>query len=265
MTTRPKQTEQNIIADGRRVAAAVRRHIDLFTEADARREEKLLSSERLERFESYIEALDVASGNTITGSALMTQTTTTESEHRTVLYEALVDVRAEVKVAYKSNPAIGRVFGVGRALSSRSTPMLLKVGRAVLTSWQDQELRAAAERAGITAARIGEIAEQVVALGEADTAQNAALTQGRGRTLTKRQLLRVVRSETAYVREVAAVVLRRDPALLEEFASTLPRRVVQPRSAPKATTQATTAGQEMRPESLLQVEQVTTTEKPAQG
>jgi hypothetical protein len=68
-------------------------------------------------------------------------------------------------------------------------------------------------------------------LSKADTAQNEALTKGRGRTLTKAQLVRAVRVDTTYVRGVAAVVFRDNPAVLTEFESTLPRQTVQPRGA----------------------------------
>lgn len=232
MATRRKRTEQNILADGRHVADAARRHYDVIRQDDARREEKLLPSERLDRFESAIEALDAASGGTLTGGALQIKAADRQSARRTALYQALVEVRAEVKVTSKGNPAIGRAFGVGFALSPRSTPVLLTVGNAVLTSWQDEELRTAAERAGIDAARIGGIAAQVAALGEADTARHTALTRGHGRTLTKKQLLHTVRSETAYVRQVAAVVFRGDPVVLGEFKSTQPRYTVKHRTSP---------------------------------
>lgn len=264
MTTRPKKTEQNVIADARHVADAARRYFAVIQEMDARREEKLLTEERLARFEANIEDFVAASGGSITGLALQAGATLSESARREVLYEVLGKVRAEVKVAYKRNRAIGRAFGVGLVLEQGSTPSLLKVGNVVLASWREPELRLAAERAGIDADRMGVIADQVEALSAAGTAQGAMLAKGRGRTLTKRQLLREVRSETSYLREVAAVVFRRNPVVLTEFASTQPRRAVTPRpEAGKPTGEG--GSQATAPVAPPQGEQVAAREGTAQG
>lgn len=210
-STRPKKTEQNVIADAHHVAGAARRYLDMIEEVDARREKKLLTEERLALFESNIAAFAAASGGSVTGLALQAQATLSEAARRGVLYPVLRDVRADIKLSYKEDPAVGRAYGVGLQLSPLSTPSLLQVGRAVLSSWKDPKLRRAAEGAGIDEARMSVIAEHVEGLTTADTAQNAALTQGRGRTLTKAQLNRAVRSETAYVRQVAALVFRANP------------------------------------------------------
>lgn len=264
MTTKFKKTEQNLIADARHVAGAARRHFDVIQEVDARREEKLLTEERLTRFEGNIEAFAAASGGSITGVALQAKATISESARREVLHQVLSDVRSEVKVAYKNDRSIGRAFGVGFVLAQRSTPSLLKVGNAVLVSWRDPELRRAAERAGIDEARMGVIADQVQALSAADTAQNAMLAQRCGKTLTKRQLLREVRSETSYLREVAAVVFRRNPAMLTEFASTQPRRAVTPRPASGGPT-GEGEGQDAPPAPPSQEGRVVSLEGAAQG
>jgi len=230
MATRPKLTEQNVAAEGRHVAAATRRNMDAFQEVDARREKKLLTEEFLTRFELRIEGLDAATGGGVTGSAIKTKATTAEAAFREELYRELAGFRAEIRITYeKDDPGICRAYGTGLDLTPRSTPVLLKVGQAVLSSWKEQELRAAAEAAGIEEARVSRIGQLVESLSQADTAQNEALTKGRGRTLTKAQLVRAVRADTTYVRGVAAVVFRDNPAVLTEFESTLPRQTVQPR------------------------------------
>jgi hypothetical protein len=262
MPTRPKKTEQNVIADARHVAGAARRHFDVIEQVDARREKKLLTEERLVRFEANIEALAGASGGSVTGLALQAKATGSEAALRSVLYPELRDVRAGIKLTYTEDAGIGRAYGVGLQLSPLSTPSLLRVGRAVLSSWKNPELRAAAERAGIDAARMSVLAEYVEALTTADTAQNAALAQGRGRTLTKAQLNRAVRSETAYVRQVAALVFREHPAVMTEFASTQPRHAVKPRSD---TGGAEGEGSQEGPsESVSPAEKAATPETPAQ-
>jgi hypothetical protein len=256
--TRPKKKEQNVIADARHVAGAARRHFGVIEQVDAGREKKLLAPERLARFEANIEAFAAASSGSVTGVALQARATLSEAERRSVLYPVLRDVRADIKLTYKEEPAIGRAYGVGLKLSPLSTPSLLQVGGAMLSSWKDPELRQAAERAGIDAPRMNVIAEHVDALTTADTAQNAALAQGRGRTLTKAQLSRSIRTETAYVRQVAAVVFREDPAMLTEFASTQPRRAVKPR--PDTGGAEGGGDQETLPENSPQVEKAPTPE-----
>jgi hypothetical protein len=264
MTTRPKMTEQNLIADGRHVAGAARRHFSVIQQVDAQREKKLLTEERLGRFELNIEALAGASGDHLTGLALQVKATVGEVALRAMLYPELRDMRTDVKLAYPKDRSIGRAYGVGLPLSPLSTATLLKVGGVAIASWQKPELRLAAESAGIDEARIARITQYMQALAVADTAQSAALAQGRGRTLTKAQLIRAVRSETAYVRAVAARVFRDDPAVLTEFASTLPRRAVKPRPD---TGGATEGGEKpVAPsESLPQVEKAHTPESSAQS
>lgn len=228
MATRPKLTEQNIVADGRHVAAAARRHLDFIQAFDARREKKLLPEERMARFELRIEGLGEVTGIGVTDSGIKTQAATSEADHREGLYKELGDLRAVLRVSYqKENPGVCRAFGTGLDLSPRSTPVLLTAGRAVVSSWKEPAMRRAAEAAGIDEAQVTRITQLVQSLGEADTARNEALTKGRGRTLTKAELVRAVRAETTYVRQVAAVVFRGNPAVVTEFESTLPRQTIK--------------------------------------
>ncbi|HEX2571396.1 MAG TPA: hypothetical protein VH877_17690 [Polyangia bacterium] len=267
MTTRPKKAEQNLIADARLVASATRRNLDDILRADARREEKLLTVERLARFESRIEALAAIADGGIAGLALQAQATVSEASRRELLFQLLSDVRAEINVTYKRNRAIRRAFGGGFKLKQNSTPSLLQLGTAVLNAWKDPEMRQAAERAGIDEARIQRIEEQVAALATADTGQGTAVNQGRIRTLSKQQLLREVRSETSYLREVAGVVFRRNDLVLKEFASTQPRRAPKPRPDSSGPSKGD-EGQKMPPERPSQdakAEKVASPEGVAQG
>lgn len=230
MATRPKLTEQNIVADGRHVAAAARRNLDAIQAFDAERERKLLTEERIIRFELRIEGLGAVTGIGLTGSGIKTQAANSEAEHREALYKELGDLRALLGVSYRTaDPGVCRAFGTGFDISPRSTPTLLTAGRAVVSSWKELRLRTAAEAAGIEEAEVSRIAQLVQSLGEADTARNEALTKGRGRTLSKAELVRAVRAETTYVRQVAAVVFRGNPVLLTEFESTLPRQAIRSR------------------------------------
>jgi hypothetical protein len=125
-------------------------------------------------------------------------------------------------------------------------------------------MRSAAEAAGIEEAQVARIAQLVQSLGDADTAQNEALTKGRGRTLTKAELVRAVRAETTYVRQVAAVVFRGNPAVLTEFESTLPRQTIKSGGGRGKGTKGILA-LEVPPAKAKQSEKSAAAEEPAKG
>lgn len=227
MATKPKRREAEVTADARHVAAAARRHLSMFEAADAGRSKKLLPLDRLAAFEGSIAALEVAMGRQITTRAVTMGATAVLDVQRRTLREKLRDLRDEVRLGHREDPSIGRAFGVGRRLGQKSTPEVLAVAEGVLATWKEPEFRAAAMAVGVTEARIEEVRELTRALGQAGVKRGLLQGRGHGRTRLKQELLEKVRAETVYLRGVAQVVLRRQPEVLVEFASPLPRRRVR--------------------------------------
>lgn len=230
MATRPRQTEQDIIADGKIVAGATRTRFGEIVAADARRKTPFLPETRLVSFEDAVARFErmVGGQNVATGGRL--GATLVESEERVQVYALLQEIRDEVNVSNLSDPSIGRTFGVGLKLSPRSTPKVLAVGHGILSAWEKAEYRQAAIDAGVDEERIEELRLRTQALGDANTRHGLMHGAAVGQTKSKQRLMRQVRSETAYFRRVAKVVFRRQPEALALFASVQPRREVQPRT-----------------------------------
>ena len=231
MATRPKQTEQDIIADGKHVVGAARDHFAEIMAADMRRKNKLLTEARLTTFESSIANLERAVGGHAVIFSSLVGATALEGQQRSQLYNLIKDIRAEVKLGNSGITKVGRAYGVGVRLNARSTPAVLNVAQRILSAWEEPEYRQAALDAGVAEESIEELRRLTESLGGADTRQKMTRGTGIGQTGMKRQLLRTVRSETAYLRRVARLVFRNQPEVLAEFASALPRRTVQPRIA----------------------------------
>lgn len=230
--TKASQTDTDVLADGRRVAAAARKHWDEFKQADAGKKIKLLPPEDLATFEKNIELADKAHGGQAKAKISKAAATKAEEDLRVRMYKALDGIRGDVGLAYENDKALGKSFGVGGNFSATSTPKLLAAGGLVLASYEDAAMQKAAQDAGVTQKRIDELVKLRTLLTSADTTQNTTLTDSKGKTVSKRAFFGEIKKTTARFRRVARHVLRDKPVKLADFASTLPRRTPKKR-APK--------------------------------
>ncbi|HEX2569084.1 MAG TPA: hypothetical protein VH877_05940 [Polyangia bacterium] len=229
MATRSKQTDQDIIADGKLVAGATRTRFGEIAAADARRKTPFLPETRLSSFEDMVFRFErMVGGQNVAASDRLGATRSEEGE-RAQVYALVQEIRDEVTLGNPQNPGVGHAFGVGAKLSPQSTPRVLTAAQGILSAWEKPTYRQAALDAGVSEERIETLRSHTLALGEANVSQGLAQGAAVGQTQTKQQLRRMVRSETTYMRRVAKVVFRRQPEALALFANVQPRQAVQPR------------------------------------
>jgi hypothetical protein len=229
MATRPKQTDQDIIADGKLVAGATRTRFGEIAAADARRKTPFLPETRLSAFEDMVSRFErMVGGQTVAASDRIGATASEEGE-RAQVYALVQEIRDEVTLGHPKDPGIGHAFGVGAKLSPQSTPRVLTAAQGILSAWEKPEYRQAAIDAGVSEERMETLRSHTEALGAANVSQGLAHGAAVGQTQTKQQLRRMVRSEATYLRRVAKVVFRRQPEVLSLFANVQPRQAVQPR------------------------------------
>ncbi len=229
MATKPMQKEQDIIADGRHVLARTKEHLAALKKADAERKAKLLSDSFLKTYESNLSSAEKAIGGLAVRKESVKSATRTEEQLRAELFDALTEIRDEVKLAHTEDQAIGRSFGVGTKLKQGSTPDLLAAAGAVIVAYDDAALRRAASEAGVTPARIKALASLRDALAGADTVQNTRLSARKGTRIDKEKLLRELKNGTAHIRKVAKLVFRKQPEIVAQFATTITRRTPKKR------------------------------------
>jgi hypothetical protein len=229
MPTKPMQTQQDIIADGKHVVLATRSNWGDFKKANAGRTVPLLAEAEVAQLEKDIAAAEKGVGAQETIRAGKQAATEREVAARARLYELLVEVRDNVKLSFRKDDALARAFAHGRRLNKGQTPGLLAAAALVIESYEEAALRKRVAEAGVTAAKIKEITRARDALGSADTAQRAAQATGKGKTEGMAALLRGIRATVTHIRKVRDFIYRGQPEKRREFDSTLPRRAPRKR------------------------------------
>jgi hypothetical protein len=232
MATRPKQSEQDVIADARQVLARVARYRAAFTAADKGRKRKLLEPALLTRLKKNVAAASRAVGAQASRANAVHQATGKEVRARALLFDAVTSIRDDVKLAWDgdaSKRGVARAFGVGRRLNLKSTPSLLAAASAIDAAYADSNNAKAASAAGVKPARIKQLARLASTLAAADDAQSAGIAGRRSATANKNALLRSIRADVAHIRQAAARVFKGQKAVLKEFRPTTPRVKPKPR------------------------------------
>lgn len=235
MPTKPKSTEQDILADARHVVAKVQAHRAAFADADKKKKVKLLEPSLVSRLKKNIARAAAAVGARSSANVAVRRATSSELDARAALFDEVATIRDDIKLTYPGDAALARAFGVCRAIPKDSTPKLLAAADAIASAYDDPAHRAAAKDAGVTPARIRKVAKLAAALADADTAQNVGMASGKRVTANKASLLRAVRADVAHIRKVAQRVFRNEKDVLAEFKSTIARRAVKKRAAKPAT------------------------------
>jgi hypothetical protein len=233
--TRPKTSEQDLVDDGRRVLAAAKKSASAFAKADANRKQKRISAAFLTGYAKTIDEANRARGAKTRTALSMVTATDLEVVRRKNVMDRFIAIRGDISTTYPENRPLSRAFGVGANVSLKSTPGLLTAATDVIEAFQDPEHRKLAVDAGVNAARISDLQRAHDELAAADTEQNLRLGTRKAQTKSKDALLRELKKTTAYVRKVAAIVLREDKAKLALFSPTIARRATKKRAVAGAT------------------------------
>jgi hypothetical protein len=233
MATKPIQTQQDTIADGKHVAAATRRSWADFKRANSGRKLPLLAETELKELERNLVAAEKAVGGQATQRTGKKASTAAEVEARGKLHGLLVDLRDNVKLTFRGKPELARAFGFGQRISKQQTPSLLSAAGLALESYEKATLRKQVAEAGVSTATMKQIAKARDALASADTAQRDEQAIGKGKTTSAAALLGDVRKSVVHIRKVVGLIYRGQPEKRREFESTLPRRV--PKKRPPKT------------------------------
>lgn len=233
MGTKPKQTEQDILADARHLLERATARLSEFLAASKGRKTPYLDKAFLAGMRQQIDDVEKAIGGQVSKQSAVEAATESEVEARTAVAEALVDIRDDIKLEHGRASAMARAFGVGARISDRQTASLLKAADTIIGSFKDH--KAEAIDAGVTAARIAEVQKLRNRLAAADTTQRSHQSTKRGDTLTKAAAVARLKKTNTRVRAVATRVFRHNAKVLAEFRSTAPRRTPKKKPVPPKT------------------------------
>lgn len=231
MPTRPKQTEQDILADARHVLAKTEAHRAAFTSADKGKKKRILEPALVTRLRRNVALAASTLGAQSNAKKAVRRATQTEEQAREALRGAIAGIRDDVKLAYPEDRALAGAFGVGTRLAKNSTSGLLAAADAIRAAYAMPAQKAAAKDAGVTPARIRALGKLAEALSGADTEQSTGVARRKGNTTTKAALLRAVRADVAHIRKAVLRVFRQQREVIAEFKSTIARRAVKKRAA----------------------------------
>jgi hypothetical protein len=231
MPTRPKRTEQDILADARHVLAKTEAHRAAFTAADKGKKKRILEPALVTRLRRNIALAARTLGAQVNAKKAVRRATQTEEQAREALRGAIAGIRDDVKLAYPDDRALAAAFGVGTRLAKNSTPALLAAADAIRAAYAVPAQKASAKDAGVTPARIRALGKLADALSGADTEQSTDVAKRKGNTTTKAALLRAVRADVAHIRKAVLRVFCEQRDVIAEFKSTIARRTVKKRAA----------------------------------
>lgn len=232
--TRPTQSETATLADAEHVVATANANLAAFTAADANQSIKRVTSGTLDRMTQLIAAVRQARGGQPLNLTGLLANTTAEIQARASLLSLLADARQRVATGYRTDRALQKTFGVGAHWGETATPPLVDGATQIITATQDASVAAKAAAAGVDATKIAQITAARDALVAADRQQNLARSKRGSGTAKKDASLSELKSDVAYVREVAKGVFASDPATLATFRSVKTRHTPKPRAAPAA-------------------------------
>jgi len=233
MTTRKRSTGQDIVQDAEHVLAklALPRAQAALKLANKGRKKPLLTAADVKAQRANVAELKHRLGGQKTVAAKRKAATKTVVAARAELWSLLAEVRQAVLLTPGLDPQNAAAFLRGRKINANGTSSLLDATTAILDAAAGTMGSQAVRDAGITPAKIKQLAAARDALDAADTASSGATGTRREATAETRAARSAVRKQTAQFRKVMAFVLRDQPALLKQFAATLPRYTPKKRAA----------------------------------
>src|SRR5206468_4702602 len=139
-----------------------------------------------------------ATGAVTAAKASVGAATAKETAARKKLFDALVQIRDEVRLAYPDDKAIARAFGVGKGLSPKLTGPLLAAADGIIEAFADAAFTARAKAAGVTSARTAALKRLRDALDTADASQGAGVGARKGAASTKGTSLAAIKKDVAH-------------------------------------------------------------------
>jgi len=229
MPTRASTTEADFLKDAKHVATMLDQHIQVFIEYEKPRTRKVITEAFLAGFKVDVADLERAlKGQKVT--RIVTTTATGEEEAaREAVYELLVQFRKDVNATPTASAALQAAAGVGVVFNPDSTQSLLS-GAGTLLTWADvKQNKVALGEAGINDKKLAELRTADKTLAEADTQQGAKQRTSTTQTVTKSQLLAVVKKKITQVRSSADAASTKALNLVDIFKSVAPRHTPTPR------------------------------------
>ncbi len=246
-TVRSAKTDY-VLDDARHLSRVARKHVKEFAAADKGKKKVRVSAALLNALDSKINAVGKASAAVASTRTHKEHATASEVKARAPLAEALIEIRDDVATIHDDDKAVRRAFGVGARIDKSSTPILLKLASDILYVVEsDKPLAAAAKEAGIDATRIKQLRKAHDALANAQSDQVSAIADSRLDGVDKREFTRAIQKDVTFIHKVAAIVFRKSPKTMKEFASTLPKHKVRARA--KAGTPTKAAASSAKPPS----------------
>lgn len=220
-----------VLDDARHLSGVTRKHLKEFASADKGKKKVRVSAGFLDALDSKINAVAKAAASVASTRTHKEIVTASEVKARAPLAEALIELRDDVATIHEDDKAVQRAFGVGSRIDKSSTPILLKLASDILHVVENNKvLAAAAKEAGVDATRIKQLRKAHDTLAKAQSDQVSAIAGSRLDGVDKRALTRAIQKDVTFIHKVAAIIFRKNPKALKEFASTLPKHKVRARA-----------------------------------
>lgn len=229
--TRPRKSAQDDITDGRVVLEQARGHMDAIAAANKGRKIPLVTAKELDQFEAQLDGAESSVGGQVVVKTEKLGATITEVKARKALQQKLRSIRDDVALAHDGDVALQRAFGRGRNLSSNVTSTLTGTASAVIEAYKKPANQKRAIEAGVTAARIKDLAAAAAALTAADKTQRVRFATSRTHTRKKKNQVTGIRKTTVRLRRVLKRVVGDDAAAAAALKSTVTRRKPKKRAA----------------------------------
>ena len=223
------KSRESLLDDGLAVVKTVELNLATLEALDGRKVPRLVGPGALRRWQDDAAAAARAIADGHLAAAAVRQSLISEVRARRILADDVAAIRGDVRLRLADRPDLAAALGFARAVDSRYTFKLLAAADLVLAAMEaspDEERLAAA---GVTKARLADLATHRAALAGANGAHTEARANRRSAERAKRVALGKLKANTSAIRRIVGTLARNRPDLRDQFRTALHRHLPTPR------------------------------------
>ena len=223
------KSKDSLLDDGLAVVKTVELNHAELQALDGKKEPRLFAASAVRGWEGDAAAAQRAAAEAHLATAAAQQALVVEGRARLVVVEDLAAIKGDVILRLADRPEIVSAFGFDRRLETRSTFKVLAAADLVLAAVETSPDKERLAAAGVTKARLAELATHRGALADANGAHTEARANRIAAARTKRDALAKLKANTATIRRMVNTLARNRPELRDQFRTALHRHQPTPR------------------------------------